>query len=165
MSFLLIRANQVQLLALRIPNMVGCLQENTEWLQPYRLTENYLLSRSKVVVGFKMSPIFLIVSFCFFTILTEDVIDKHGFLFSGKLTLIVLQQFWWTPFTLIHNNRKWLPLLLTAVRLLCYLKYNWFLALNLYGCRSVNTYLAPIDCRDCELTWHSHCGTMDIIIL
>ena len=51
----------------------------------------------KVRVGFKSSPVFPIISCCFF-IPVRDV--KHGFLFSGKSTLAILYQFWRTALTL-----------------------------------------------------------------
>ena len=94
-SFLFSRASRAPSLALRLPNMVGYLQENTEWLQAYRFAEFYLPC-SQVRIGFKLSPIFLIISCCFF-ILVKDV--EHGFLFSGNLPLAILYQFWRTPLT------------------------------------------------------------------
>ena len=95
-SFLLATASKAVSLTLGLPNMDGYLQENAEWLQAHRF-HGFSLSCSKVCVGFKSSPIFQIVSCCFF-IRVKDI--KHGFLFSENLTLAILYQFWRTGLTL-----------------------------------------------------------------
>ena len=67
------------------------------WISIFKRTQSGYkpadLQDLKVRVGFKSSPIFLIVSCCFFVLL-KDV--KHGFLFSENLIPPTLCQFWRT---------------------------------------------------------------------
>ena len=82
--------------SLRLPNMVGYLQENTEWLQAYRFAGIYL-SCSKVCIGITALPIFPIVSCCFF-ILWKLV---HSTTFGNLHSLCGSN---------LRQQKKWLPI-------------------------------------------------------